>query len=39
MCADTYITLRHPLESQEAHLPDLDELHYYSSSYGTIFMV
>ena len=39
VCADTYIALRHSLESQTDHIPDLEELDHYSSSYGTIFMV
>ena len=39
MCADTYIALRCSLGSQESHLPDLEELYHYSSSYRTIFLV
>ena len=38
VCRYLYCT-RCPLGSQEAHLPDLEELYHYSSSYRTIFLV
>ena len=39
MCADTYIAFMAPIGSQKDHIPVLEELDHYSSSYGIIFMV